>query len=186
MSAQIGVFLVNNVLGLFVTALMLRFMMQWVQAPFANPLGHLIRTLTNWLVRPLHRLVPSTSRNDLGILLLVWLALVLKTWLVGLLTIPVFGPLALAMVGVVGVLKAWLQMLWLAVVVNAVLSWIAPHNEIAPVPHLLCEPVLQPVRRILPATGNIDLSPLVVLLIGQMLLGIVLPTLEHNLLRTLL
>ncbi|NCU85827.1 MAG: YggT family protein, partial [Betaproteobacteria bacterium] len=69
MSAQIGVFLVNNVLGLFVTALMLRFMMQWVQAPFANPLGHLIRTLTNWLVRPLHRLVPSTSRNDLGILL---------------------------------------------------------------------------------------------------------------------
>jgi uncharacterized protein YggT (Ycf19 family) len=46
--------------------------------------------------------------------------------------------------------------------------------------------VLQPVRRILPATGNIDLSPLVVLLIGQMLLGIVLPTLEHNLLRTLL
>jgi len=78
------------------------------------------------------------------------------------------------------------QVLWVAIIAMALLSWVAPRNDIMPMLHLLCEPLLAPIRRLLPATGGIDLSPLVALLLGQALLTIVLPTLEHNLLRTLL
>jgi len=185
MTTQLTLFLVNNLVGLFATALMLRFMLQWVRAPFSNPLGHLLRTLTDWLVRPLRK-VFAGSRSDIGMLLAVWLLLVFKVWFAGVLTIPVYTPLALAAIGVCGVLKLWVQVLWVAIIAMAILSWVAPRNDIMPMLHMLCDPVLAPIRRILPATGGFDLSPLVALLLGQALLAIVLPTLEHNLLRTLL
>jgi YggT family protein len=185
MTTQLTLFLVNNLIGLFATALMLRFMLQWVRAPFSNPLGHLLRTLTDWMVRPLRKLL-SGSRSDLGILLAVWLLLVLKVWANGVLTIPVYTPLAMAALGIFGVLKLWVQVLWVAIVAMVIFSWVAPRNDVMPMLHMLCEPVLAPIRRILPATAGIDLSPLVALLLGQALLTIVLPTLEHNLLRTLL
>jgi YggT family protein len=185
MTTELLLFLFNSVINLIATALMLRFMLQWVRAPFSNPLGQLLRTLTDWLVRPLRR-VATGSRGDLALLLVVWLLLTLKVWISGLLTIPVYTPLALAMIGVFGLLKLWVQVLWVAIIAMALLSWVAPRNDIMPMLHLLCEPLLAPIRRILPATGGIDLSPLVALLLGQALLTIVLPTLEHNLLRTLL
>lgn len=185
MTTQLTLFLVNNLVGLFATALMLRFMLQWVRAPFSNPLGHLLRTLTDWLVRPLRK-VFSGNRGDIGMLLAVWLLLVLKVWVAGALTIPVYTPVAMAAIGVFGVLKLWVQVLWVAIIAMALLSWVAPRNDIMPMLHMLCDPVLAPIRRVLPATGGLDLSPLVALLLGQALLTIVLPTLEHNLLRTLL
>ncbi len=185
MTAQLTLFLVNNLISLFATALMLRFMLHWVRAPFSNPVGHMLITLTGWLARPL-RAVLSGSRGDLALLLSVWVLLVAKVWVTGLLTIPVYTPLALAAIGVFGVLELWVQVLWVAIIVMAILSWVAPRNDIMPMLHLLCEPVLAPIRRILPATGGLDLSPLIALLLGQALLTIVLPTLEHNLLRTLI
>ena len=185
MTQQLTLFLVNNVLGLFATALMLRFMLQWVRAPFSNPLGHLLRTLTDWLVRPMRKVLPA-HRSDAGLLVAVWLLLILKVWLAGLLTIPVYTPLALAAIGVFDLLKLWVQVLWVAIIAMAVLSWVAPRNDIMPMLHLLCEPVLAPIRRLLPTAGGLDFSPLVALLLGQALLTIVLPTVEHNLLRTLL
>jgi YggT family protein len=185
MTTQLTLFLVNNLLGLFATALMLRFMLHWVRAPFSNPLGQMLLTLTEWLARPL-RAALSGSRRDLALLLSVWVLLVVKVWVTGMLTIPVYTPLALAAIGVFGVLELWVQVLWVAIIAMAVLSWVAPRNDIMPMLHMLCEPVLAPIRRILPATGGLDLSPLVALLLGQALLTIILPTVEHNLLRTLL
>lgn len=184
MSTQLALFLVNNLLGLFATALMLRFMLQWVRAPFANPLGHMLRTLTDWLVRPMQRWV-RVSRNDVSLLVVVALLLVLKAGLLGVLTGATFPLPMLATIGVFGVLKLWVQVLWVAILAMALLSWIAPRSDVMPMLLTLCEPVLAPIRRILPVTGGIDLSPLVALLLGQALLTIVLPTLEHNLLRTL-
>jgi len=185
MTHQLALFLVNSIFGLFATALMLRFMLQWVGAPFGNPLGHMLRTLTDWLVRPLRKVFTS-SRHDPGILLAVWLIEVLKVWLGGILTIPVYPPLALAAIGLFALIKLWVEVLWMATIAMAILSWVAPRNELMPMLQLLCEPVLAPIRRILPTTSGIDFSPLVVLLAGQMLMTIVLPTLEHNLIRTLL
>ncbi|MBU3693852.1 MAG: YggT family protein [Rhodocyclaceae bacterium] len=185
MTSQLILFLVNNLIALFAIALMLRFMLQWVRAPFANPLGHLLRTLTDWLARPLRK-VFAGSGNDIGLLVAVWLLQVLKAWLTGVLTIPVYGPAALAVIGLFAVLKLWVEVLWVAIVAMAILSWVAPRNDIMPMLRLLCEPVLAPIRRLLPSTGGIDFSPLVALLLGQALVAIVLPTLEHNLLRTLL
>lgn len=186
MTTQLGVFLVNNLLGLFALALMLRFMLQWVRAPFANPVGHLLITLTDWVVRPARRVIPLSGRSDVAILVIAWGVVVLKLWAIGQLTIPVFSPAALAMVGLTGVMRIWIEVLWVAVLAQALLSWIAPRNELAPVLHSLTEPVLEPVRRLLPPLGGIDFSPLVVLLFGQALLSIVLPTIETNLMRSLL
>jgi YggT family protein len=185
MTSQLALFLVKSLIGLFTTALMLRFMLQWVRAPFANPLGHLLRTLTDWLVRPLRRVFQG-NRQDIGILPAIWLLEVLKVWLSGVLTIPVYGPAALAAIGLFGLLRLWVEVLWVAIIAMAILSWVAPRNDMMPMLRLLCEPILAPIRRLLPDTAGIDLSPLVALLLGQALLTIVMPTIEHNLLRTLL
>ncbi len=186
MPGQIGVFLVDALLGLFVLALMLRFMLQWVRAPFGNPVGQLLLAVTDWVVHPVRRYVPLSGRSDTAILVIAWLAMLLKVWLIGVLTVPVFGPLALVMVALLGVIRIWLQVLWWAILIHAILSWVAPRNALSGLLHSLTEPLLHPLRRLLPTPGGVDLSPLVALLVGQALLGIVLPTIEHNLMRSLL
>jgi len=185
MTTQLVLFLLNSLIGLFATALMLRFMLQWVRAPFANPLGHLLRTLTDWLVRPLRRVFQG-NRHDIGILPAIWVLEMLKVWLSGVLTIPVYGPAALAAIGLFALLRLWVEVLWVATVAMAILSWVSPRNDMMPMLQLLCEPILAPIRRVLPTTAGLDLSPLVALLLGQALLTIVLPTVEHNLLRSIL
>ena len=66
-------FLINIVFGLLVYAVLLRFLMQWLRAPFRNPLGQAVSALTDWAVKPMRRVVPGYRGYDWASLLLAWL-----------------------------------------------------------------------------------------------------------------
>ena len=87
MLSQIGHLLIQTVFGVFIYALLLRFYMQWLRAPFRNPVGQFVSALTDWVVRPARRLVPGLFGLDLSSILIAWLAeapmLVLLFWLGG-------------------------------------------------------------------------------------------------------
>mgnify|MGYP001263466343 CR=1 FL=1 len=80
MFTQIGQFLIESLFGFFVYLLLLRFYMQWLRAPFRNPIGEFVAALTNWMVLPARRLIPSLFGLDFASLALAWLAEVLM-WL---------------------------------------------------------------------------------------------------------
>ena len=165
MLAQIGVFLVDAVVSFFVFVLLARFHFQWLRVPFRNPVGEFVLATTNWLVRPVRRVVPGLAGLDLATLLLAFAVQMLGLWaqasIVG--AEPGFG--TLAAIAAVDLVRYSLYILVFAVIVQAVLSWVNPYTPLAPAFDTITRPFLRPLRRFVPPVGNVDLTPLILLLV---------------------
>lgn len=174
MLTQIGQFLIETLFGFFVYLLLLRFYMQWLRAPFRNPIGEFVATLTNWMVLPARRVIPGLFGLDLATLVLAWLAEVLMwlcmMWLRGL-PASASGALlgGLAALGAIELLRLSINLLIGIVLVQVILSWVNPNTPFAGVFDALTRPFYRVFRRFIPPIGNIDLSPLFVLIIAQVL-----------------
>lgn len=176
MFTQIGHLLIQTAFGFFVYALLLRFYMQWLRAPFRNPVGQFVSALTDWIVRPARRVVPGLFGLDLASILLAWiveaLMLVLLFWLGGrsLASAPGIAAGMLFTLAAMELVRASLYLLIGVVIVQVIISWVNPHAPLAPVFDALTRPFYALFRRYVPAIGNVDLSPLFVLLVAQIAL----------------
>jgi YggT family protein len=184
-------FLIQTLGNLFVVAVLLRFMMQLFRVPFRNPFAQFIVAITDFAVKPLRRVVPGLFGLD-------WACLVLALVLEFVVVIAVYWldgfPFALAGT------KVWPVMLALAAVrllsltvyliigltlVRAVLSWVNSNTPLMPVVYELTEPFLRPLRRIVPTVANVDLTPLVLFIVCQLVLMVPVLAMERALLGSL-
>ncbi len=178
---QIFSLLLEVVIGFLSGACLLRLYMQYQRIPMSarsgNPLGRLVFAVTDWIVLPLRRVLPSIGALDTASLVaafLLQLAEFAVLWLLaggagGLFAVPIlagFGVLRMAISGMTGV-----------VIVYAVLSWVQTNSPMADIIERLVNPPLTPIRRVMPLIGGIDLSPLVLLVLLQ-IAGIVLGHLQ--------
>ena len=170
MFAQIGVFLVDTVVAFFVFMLLARFHFQWLRVPFRNPVGEFVLATTSWLVVPVRRVIPGLAGLDLATLLFAWLLQALGLWAQAAIVGAEPGALAVAAIALVDMLRYSLYILVFAVIVQALLSWINPYTPMAPVFDALTRPFLRPLRRVVPLAGNVDLTPLILLVILYVLL----------------
>lgn len=164
-------FLITAVLDLALCAFLLRLMLQLARADFYNPISQLIWRLTQPVVGPLGRVIPRLQRLDLATaLVVVVIALIYIEVVAGLLSQPVGWGYALWL-ALLKVLSLALNIYTLSLFAMAILSWVGPgvSNPAANVLFSLNEPLLRPVRRILPSIGGLDLSPIPVMLILQTL-----------------
>lgn len=190
MLTQIFLFVLDTLCGLLSFALLARFALQWVRAPFRNPLGQFIIAVTDWMVRPVRRLLPGLYGLDMASLLLAWLwqvayqgiALGLAGVLHAVSPEPTFVVAALAALEVA---KLGLYLALGAVLVSAIFSWVNPHAPMADVFNTLAHPLLKPFRRVIPPVGGVDLSPLVLLLVLQIALFVV-ASLRHSVMPLIL
>ena len=173
---QIASLLVDTLGMLLVYLLLLRFHMQWLRAPFRNPVGEFIAALTNWAVLPARRLIPGMMGLDLATLLLAWLAQGLMMALLMSLRGYDFGSAPgiafglLAVMSALELLSASLKLLIGAAIVQAILSFINPYSVLGPVLDALTRPFYKPFRRFIPPLGGFDLSPLFLVLAAQIAL----------------
>ena len=166
-------FVLDSVLSLAVYAFLLRFLLSLVRADFRNPLSQAVLSLTNWLVLPLRRILPPMGRIDtasLVALIVVQLAMTLIVFrlLTGAM-IP-FLPLVVAALRTLAI--STIRLFQVLVFIYALLSFIAPgaYSPVVGLLSSLCEPLLRPLRRLLPVIGGLDFSPLVALIGLQALL----------------
>lgn len=184
-------FLLQTLGNLFVIAVLLRFMMQLFRVPFRNPFAQFIVAMTDFAVKPLRRLVPGLLGLDwacLVLALLVKLGVVAATyWLSGY-------PFALAgarvwpvMLGLAAVrlLSLTVYMIIGLTLIRAVLSWVNSNTPLMPVVYELTEPFLRPLRRFIPMVSNVDLTPLVLFILCQLILMVPVLALEGALLGAL-
>ncbi|MDQ6880724.1 MAG: YggT family protein [Pseudomonadota bacterium] len=164
---QITSFLLDIAAGLFGGACLLRMYMQYQRVPFANPVGRFVFALTDWLVLPLRRVVPSRGRVDIasivGAFLIELVQFVLLWLMVGRATAVAVLPV-LALFGLVRLVISGLTGL---VIVYAILSWVQSDSPLVALIDRLCAPLLRPFRRYIPLVGGIDLSPLALLVLLQ-------------------
>jgi YggT family protein len=185
------IFLVNTVFGLFVVALLLRFYLQWARAPYRNPLSEFLQALTDFMVRPARRLIPGLWGLDLATLALAWLTQLVELAIVLQIRGYAFGPetgvafAALVLLALVTLFKIGLYIVIVAVIVQVVLSWMGPYNSLMPLANSMTRPFLRVFQRRIPPIGNVDLSPLFLLVAVQLLLMLPVAWLEIAVTRLL-
>jgi YggT family protein len=170
MLAQIGELLAGIVADFFVFLLLARFHFQWLRVPFRNQVGEFVIATTNWAVQPARRLVPAVAGLDLATLVCAWLVQAAGLGIVIALRGVGFAPATLAALAAVDLLRYSLYILIFAVIVQAALSWVNPYSPFAPVFDPLTRRFLRPFRRLLPPIANVDLAPLLLLVLLQILL----------------
>jgi YggT family protein len=167
---QIGVYLVDTVFAFFVLLLLARFHFQWLRVPFRNPVGEFVLATTSWIVMPVRRVIPGLAGLDLATLLLAFALQCLAIWIKA--AIVGVEPALAAVLGIAALdlLRYSLYILVFAILVQVLFSWINPHAPMAPVFNAMTAPFLRPLRRFIPPLGGVDLTPLVLLIVIQILL----------------
>ncbi len=182
-------FLIDVVFGLFTYALLLRFVMQALRAPFRNPAGQAVIALTDWIVKPMRKVLPGFKGIDWASLVatylfqLLWLGAYYAVFGKGFALLgPGIGYLLVA--ALIALVKAALWLLIVVVFVQAILSWVAPDGPLAGLLNALTFPFLRPVRKVVPPIGGtVDLSPLIVIVLAQLALMLPVAWLESALTR---
>ncbi|HEY1180934.1 MAG TPA: YggT family protein [Rhodocyclaceae bacterium] len=159
---------------------LLRFLMQWARVPFRNPIGQFVIAASDWAVLPLRRVVPGLWGVDMSSLLLAWLVQYVYYMLAfalssiggfeALVTPAVIGTVALA--ALVETARLFLYLVFGIVILTAIMSWVNPYAPMAPVLNALARPFLAPFQRIIPSIGGVDLSPIALIIVLQLLLGL--------------
>lgn len=173
---QAGIFLLDALIGFFSVLLLLRFLMQLNRVSFSNQIGTFVVQATNWLVKPLRRVIPGVMGLDLASLLPVWLLqclLLVVIYLLrggGVVTEEAALALFIAWRGVLATLRIAIWVFIGALFLQAVLSWVNPFSPLGRPVAELTRPILRPIQRFLPLIGNIDLSPLLAIVLLQALL----------------
>ena len=162
--------LINVFLNLLLLLVLLRFLLQLVRADFYNPVSQAVARLTNPLILPLRRLIPGFGGFDVASLVLLLLAEMLGTVILGFVNglglVPIIYIVLWAPLGIVSM---FLSFYFFAILAMIILSWVAPGNP-SPVIYLLhqlTEPVMAPFRRVIPPLGGLDLSPIFVFIAIQ-------------------
>lgn len=161
-------FLIRSIGGVYLWAVLLRFLLQVARADFYNPISQSIVRVTNPLVKPLRRLIPGFFGIDVASLLLailVKVAIVIPVYVIQTGSFNFNIGLAL-LVSVLSCLVTILNIYFLAMIATIILSWVAAgsYHPAIVLLHQLAEPVMAPFRRLLPAMGGIDFSPMLAFL----------------------
>lgn len=181
MLIQITNLLLQTLIGIIAGACLLRCYLQWLafnlRGGQSKSIGTYLLPLTNWIVLPFRRLIPSIGRFDTASFLSAYLLTLGK--IIALSVITGLSPFAapLLIYALINLLDLALSGLVGLVFASVILSWIGAGSQIQYLVSLLVEPLLTPIRRVIPNVGALDLSPLV-LLLGLQILQIVLNNLK--------
>ena len=173
MLEQAAQFLLDVTLQPFAYILLLRFHLQWLRAPFRNSFGEFIMALTNFVVLRTRRFVPAYRGYDSATLLLAYVFEAIYMYLSEFIWIynatdgnHLF--ISLFAISVVKLLSMSLTLLMVAVIIQAILSWVNPHTPFAPVLSAITTPFIRPLQRVIPPAGGIDLSAFALIILLQL------------------
>lgn len=163
------IFVINLIFGIYIMLVMLRLVLQMVHADFHNPLAQFVIRATNPLLVPLRRIIPSIGRLDTSSVLLLILLQSLELVLIGLVSYGV-TPLPGFIFLMLGVLvKRFVWFFTITIIVQIAISWFNPaaayHHPVGSIIVRINEPLLRPLRRLLPPQGGLDFAPILFIII---------------------
>ena len=181
MMFQIVSLLLEVAVAILSGACLLRLYMQYQRIPMSvhsgNPLGRFVFALTDWIVLPLRKVIPAVGAFDTASLVAAFLLQFAAFLLLWLLSGGAGGFFSVPILALFGLLRMAVSAMTAAVIVYVIFSWVQTNSVIADVLGRLVSPVLTPIRRVVPLIGGIDLSPLVLLVLLQ-IVSIMLASLQ--------
>ena len=164
--ANAGAILIEVVFGLLVSLFVLRVLLQLVRANFYNPICQFVYKATNPVLTPLRRVIKPVRNLDVTGLLLAYLLECIKVWLLLMLGGLALGPAATLVLGFAELLGFFLMLYFVLILARVVLSWVGrdSYHPVVPLIAQLTQPILAPIRRVMPELGGFDLSPMLAML----------------------
>lgn len=152
------VFLIDILLGLYITVLMLRMILQWVRADFYNPVSQFIVKVTDPLVVPLRRIIPGLWGIDFATLLIIIVLTGIKVVIVqGVMPVEF-----IVLTTLIETIDLVLNVFLFAIIIQAILSWVNPdpYNPVVGILHSITWPVLKYFKKLIPPISGLDISPI--------------------------
>ena len=172
---HIGIFLVDTLFSLYIGAVIIRFLLALSRADFYNQISQVIVKVTNPTLVPLRRLIPAMGKIDTAAIVLAVSLIIIKTFLIVIMQGGGVGFIGLLVYAIVELLRTIIWIYIIALILQAVMSWVGNShgNPFSSILYSLTNPILKPIRNVVPMIGMIDLSPMVAIL-GLNILLIVL------------
>lgn len=172
MLTNAALFLIQSIFDLYIFVVILRFLLQTLHADYFNPLAQFSIKFTQWIVKPLQKLIPEVKGIDLAILFLLLILEMIKLFVLFCIEfheVPnIFGLLILS---IGGLIRQFLTFYFYAILIRVVMGWLSQvhNNPVYFALFQLTEPVLRPLRRVAPPIAGIDLSPILALILTQLI-----------------
>ena len=177
MLMQSLLFILQTAADLLGGIFLLRFLMQWARVPFRNPIGQFVVAASDWAVMPARKVIPGFWGMDMASLLLAWLVQI--TYFMLVVSMSGLGEFAtpaavgtVALVALIETARLFLYLIFGIIIITAIISWVNPYAPMAPVLNALARPFLAPFQRFIPPLGGVDLSPIVLIIVLQLLLSL--------------
>ena len=162
-------FLIHTLFTLYIGAIIIRTILAMTRADFYNPISQFLVTITNPLLIPLRKVIPSIGKIDTASWVLIFGLKALEIFLLFYIKGIQANPQTLVIATIFQVLIMIVSIFLYAVIIRAILSWFAMGNmgpnPLTSVLHSITEPLLGPARKIIPPVGMFDLSAMVVILV---------------------
>lgn len=160
------IYLISTITDLYVAAILLRLLLQWVGADFYNPLSQFLIKITNPVLVPVRRVIPPIGKLDTASVVVMLVLEMLQLIIISLLGQMEFGIPFLLLFAVKKLLLTLLMTYFVLIIARVFISWVASHSShpLIPLVYQLTEPVLRPFSKLIPPIGGIDLSPLFALI----------------------
>jgi YggT family protein len=165
-------FLVETIFHLYLVALMLRVLLEAIGADYYNPVCQALIKVTDPVVRPLGKILPRVGKLSLAGLVALYILQVISLILIGLISGWQLDPLVIGLLAMLRLVRMLLVLYLVLIIIGVILSWVGQgfRHPIVPLIFQLTEPVLAPIRRVMPSLGGFDLSPLIALILIQFLI----------------
>lgn len=176
-------FLIEAVFGIYMLAVLLRLVLQFVRADFYNPICQFLVKVTNPPLKPLRRIIPGFAGLDMASVLLLVMLQLIKLFLITLAAGVAIGIASLAVISVGELIALLLNFYMVCILIQVILSWVGPggQNPVTALLYYINEPILRRARRILPPISGFDLSPILVfILIGLLKILVVAPIMDYG------
>ena len=166
------IYLISTITDLYVAAILLRLLLQWVRADFYNPLSQFLIKITNPVLVPARRIIPSIGKLDTASMVIMLLLELAQLLIISQLSQAGFELQFLLLFAVKKLLLTLLMTYFVLIIARIIVSWVASQSRhpLIPLIHQLTEPVLRPFNKLVPPISGIDLSPLFALIALRFLL----------------
>ncbi len=166
------IYLISTITDLYVTAILLRLLLQWVKADFYNPLSQFLVKVTNPVLVPARRVIPSIGPLDTASVVVMLLLELIQLAIISQIVPSDFGLPFLLVFAVKKLIFALLMTYFVLIIARVIVSWVASQSRhpLIPLIYQLTNPVLKPFSKLLPPIGGVDLSPLFALITLRFLL----------------
>lgn len=166
-------FLVSTLFDMYLFLLVIRVLLAYAGANYFDPFTQFIVRCTDFVVKPLRRVIPNMRGIEISTLVLILALEFVKYLLIAALNTDSLSVPGLLIMGFADMLKIILQTMFYAIILQAILSWVQPGSPINSLLYKITAPIMRPVQRLCPVVGGMDISPIPAIIIIQLLLILV-------------